>query len=399
MDTACNLPSAAASCPDGIPDGFQSTLNARAGWRDFLSGLGIKAAVISCETSGACEPGGACAGRYLYIIGLDELQQDARRAASLIGLAERIWHEFPGSPFTSFTLPLIQIVRPEARLWQTPSVQPGSAETSQLLARFAYGAVIRAAGPGGALAGLLLRTADAGPFTAAVERQVLDAIPLFQDAALASAESSHRGRQLARLTAMFDQVSVAMILTDQAGTVLFANESAREMLAGRGFVVQAANGRIACPRQGQTNALREAIRRACGTPGGDGAHSCFRIGDPVDDWRLAVVVPGSPTLAPAADGCAMLLILDPHRPDTPGEMLGALGLLPSEQRFLQAFLATDSLSDAARRIGLTEETARTYLKRVRNKLGVHRQLELARLVYGLAPPIRSAAILAMEQGR
>lgn len=375
-------------------------MTARTGWRDFLAGLGIKAAVL------ACEPGGTCAGRYLHIIGLDELQQDARLAAGLIGFAERIWQEFPGSPFTSFTLPLMQIVRPEERLWQTCPVQPGSAEMSQLLARFAYGAVIRTTGSGGssgapgcAIAGLLLRTAQAGPFTAAVERQVLDAIPLFQDAALASAEASHRGRQIARLTAMFDQVSVAMILSDQAGGVLFANESAREMLAGRGFVVQAANGRIGCPRPGQTNALREAIRRACASPGGDGAHSCFRIGDPVDDWRLAVVVPGSSALAPAAEGCAMLLILDPHRPDTPCEMLGALGLLPSEQRFLQAFLATDSLADAARRIGLTEETARTYLKRVRNKLGVHRQLELARLVYGLAPPIRSAAILAMEQGR
>lgn len=393
MDTVRSLPSAPAADAREIGDGIHLRLNARPGWRDFLLGLGIEAAILACEL------GEVCPGRYLYVIGLDEVRTDERETAALIGFAERIWREFPDSPFTSFTLPLVQIVRPDTRLWQTPSIQPGEPEIGPLLMRFAHGAVIRAAAPGCAIVGLLLRTAGAGPFTAAVERQVLEATPLFLDAALASVESSRSARQVALLTGMFDQVSLAMILTDEAGRMLFANESAKAMLADRAFILKGANERIACPRQGQTNALRDAIRRACDPRVPGGAQSCFRIGNPVDDWRLAVVVPASPALALAANGCAMILIQDPHRPEAPCEMLSALGLLPSEQRFLRAFLTTDSLSDAARQSGLTEETARTYLKRVRNKLGVHRQLELARLVYGLAPPIRPTALLAMEQSQ
>ena len=48
-----------------------------------------------------------------------------------------------------------------------------------------------------------------------------------------------------------------------------------------------------------------------------------------------------------------------------------------------------SLGNAAEGCGLSEETARTYLKRVRAKLGVHRQMELAGLISGLVLPLHA----------
>ena len=74
----------------------------------------------------------------------------------------------------------------------------------------------------------------------------------------------------------------------------------------------------------------------------------------------------------------------------PTSLLEALGLLPSEQRFLGHFLKSSSLCNAAEGCGLSEETARTYLKRVRAKLGVHRQMELAGLISGLVLPLHAA---------
>jgi DNA-binding CsgD family transcriptional regulator len=69
-------------------------------------------------------------------------------------------------------------------------------------------------------------------------------------------------------------------------------------------------------------------------------------------------------------------------------LMRAFGLLPSEQRFLTTFLQASSLSHAAASLDLSEETARTYLKRICSKLGVRRQIELASLMFGLSPPIR-----------
>ena len=86
--------------------------------------------------------------------------------------------------------------------------------------------------------------------------------------------------------------------------------------------------------------------------------------------------------------CAMVLVHAPQTAEAPATLLEALGLLPSEQRFLSSFLRASSLNAAAEDSGLSEETARTYLKRVRAKLGVHRQMELAQLIYGLVPPLR-----------
>jgi DNA-directed RNA polymerase specialized sigma24 family protein len=90
----------------------------------------------------------------------------------------------------------------------------------------------------------------------------------------------------------------------------------------------------------------------------------------------------------------MLIVLAPGKMAAPTQLLEALGLLPSEQRFLGHFLKSSSLCNAAVDCGLSEETARTYLKRVRAKLGVHRQMELAGLISGLVLPIHATASAA-----
>ena len=55
----------------------------------------------------------------------------------------------------------------------------------------------------------------------------------------------------------------------------------------------------------------------------------------------------------------MLILMGPGKVDAPSSLLEALGLLPSEQRFLGQFLKSSSLGNAAEGCGLSEETART----------------------------------------
>ena len=114
----------------------------------------------------------------------------------------------------------------------------------------------------------------------------------------------------------------------------------------------------------------------------------IRLDGPDGSWRLAFVVPATPNTPDGACRSAMIVIHAPTTVQASPHLLEALGLLPSERRFLTSFLKASSLNEAAVDSGLSAETARTYLKRVRAKLGVHRQMDLASLISGLVPPLK-----------
>lgn len=343
------------------------------GWRVFLNGIGIDSAVLSCQFN---------AGdlrRQLYFIGLDQLRGERELSAALGAYAERVWEAQPRCPFRTYRL-----ARPAPEELRLP-FQRG--RLVELLGGYEHAAVALHQSPRATLAGLFLRRTDTGPFPPDLERQLREALPLIEEAAHSRAESSQHALQAALLSAMFDQVSPATFLVDAQARPLFMNQSARELLADRDLLLQGADGSISARNQAQNRELRAAIRAVTTSERDATEQTSFRIGEPDCEWRLAVVVPASTMLGDQQIRGAMLLLHAPQLASAPSHMLKALGLLPSEQRFLDAFLRTSSLAEAAHRSGLSEETAKTYLKRVRAKLGVHRQLELARLIYGLVPPV------------
>ncbi|KQT85252.1 helix-turn-helix transcriptional regulator [Aurantimonas sp. Leaf443] len=83
----------------------------------------------------------------------------------------------------------------------------------------------------------------------------------------------------------------------------------------------------------------------------------------------------------------LLLFLRPDLPGYPGlePILMKLGLTPGQARYALAIGAGHSAREAAALFEVTEETARTMLKQVYQRLGIHRQSELARLIAAVAP--------------
>lgn len=353
------------------------------GWRTYLTRLGVDAAVLLCELRGVE------GGRNIYMVGLDEAKESPQLADGLIAYAESNWQAHPHASFQPY------------RIGDTVGIdrigfgQPGlgSIALHRLLAGFEYGAVMHAVSGNDGMSAVLLRRKNSGPFCDLTQRRLLDIFPLVHEAAIAQTRSARSEQRASLLEAMFDQVSLATLLISGSGRPIFVNEAGREMLKSRRFILPSADGTVACADPAQTKLLRAAIQTATTAAGNSGEEVSIRIGQPEADWRLAVIVPASTTVGDKQIRCAMVLIHKPQHSHAPSHMLKALGLLPSEQRFLESFLKTSSLAEAAMRSGLSEETARTYLKRVRGKLGVHRQLELARLIYGLVPPIRSGETL------
>ncbi|MBW8754401.1 MAG: hypothetical protein JF595_09645 [Sphingomonadales bacterium] len=187
---------------------------------------------------------------------------------------------------------------------------------------------------------------------------------------------------------MFDKVSLATLLVDADGRPIFCNDAARMMLNERDWLLLSQDGTIACRNAGLSKQLKTAIRGVATI--GDFAltETVLRLDNVEGEWRLAFIIPAVSRFRDESSRCAMVLVHAPARTDASAQLLSALGLLPSEQRFLSSFLRASSLSEAAIETGVSDETARTYLKRVRAKLGVHRQMDLAGLISGLVPPIR-----------
>jgi pimeloyl-ACP methyl ester carboxylesterase len=66
---------------------------------------------------------------------------------------------------------------------------------------------------------------------------------------------------------------------------------------------------------------------------------------------------------------------------TANNIAGSYQLTPSRQRFLEAFIRTANLQQAAKDISVTHETARTYLKDICYRLGVNGQAGLIKAIY------------------
>lgn len=359
-----------------VPEPLHS-LHSDLGWRPYLKSLGIEAAVISYVTQ---YPG---AGRHAYLIGFDEARESAVLADWLIAYAEMVWKGArDGDVFTSRL----------AAVWPPVSDQiddfsPDSG-ISDLLAAFDHVAAVRTTIAGATFSAVLFRKAEDGPFTPECKRALVDVLPVLTRSAAGDVAAARHDRHAKLLEAMFDRVSLATLLVDPTGRPLFCNAAASAMLDRRSPLARSADGTIVCDTTSATRNLRAAIRSAATAIDSEQQEIVLRLDTRRGECRLAFVVPAGSRGGDTVSRCAMVLIHTPQSTEAPAALLEALGLLPSEQRFLRNFLRASSLNAAAEDTGLSEETARTYLKRVRAKLGVHRQMELAQLIYGLVPPLR-----------
>lgn len=370
------FPNIAPLDSEKTPEPFRS-LSSDLGWRTYFGNLGIKAAIISYVTP---PPG---AGRHAYMIGFDEARDSTPLADGLIAYAEYAWKGARESDILTFrvaTGPACNDVEPI-----TPAL--GSIG-EKIFGKFDHVAAVRTTVDGSTFSALLFRTPDGGSFSSNCKRALVDILPVLSRSASGDVAAARNDRHAKMLEAMFDRVSLATFLVDMTGRLLFCNAAGSTMLDQRTPLSRSADGTIVCGTPATTRDFRAAIRAAATAMDAHQAEIVLRLDTRHGECRLAFVVPAVSRGGDTLSRCAMVLVHAPQNAEAPATLLEALGLLPSEQRFLGNFLRASSLNAAAEDSGLSEETARTYLKRVRAKLGVHRQMELAQLIYGLVPPLR-----------
>lgn len=361
---------------DAAPDLHQAidvAADTRRLWHDYLAQFDITSALLTVALPASGPQ------RHAFLIGFDHVRRDAAATQRLLNTMDGLWTRVGDQPLHHFQLSGLD-----------PELAPAGHATSAMPAAGDGGIAIQMKRHGAHIRALFFRQRGTVRLSdqAACALQLI--APLLADSAVGVAKLALQSRRSAMLEAMFDRVSLSMALLSADGQPLFLNSAAGALIEQRKWLIRAADGAIGAADPQQAKGLRDSIRRAATATAQAPVEDVFRLDCRNGDWRLAYVISAKSRSGDGTTRCAMVIIMGSGKVDAPTSLLEALGLLPSEQRFLGQFLKSSSLGNAAEGCGLSEETARTYLKRVRAKLGVHRQMELAGLISGLVLPFHAA---------
>lgn len=356
----------------GQPRDADIMANTRKVWHDFLGQFDINSAILTVTLSA----GGA--QRHAFLLGFDHVRGDAQATQRLLAMMDDLWSRIGEQPVHHFQI---------AGTGFGAELGAHGADDEPAAALYDCGIALQMKRGGACIRALFFRQGGSARFSERDVASLQMVAPLLADSATHAAQLARQSRRSAMLEAMFDRVSLSMALLSADGRPLFMNSAASALVGQRKWLIRAADGAIVAANPQQAKELRESIRRAATAP--QPVEDVFRLDCSNGEWRLAYVVSAKSRSGDVTARCAMLILMGPGKVDAPSSLLEALGLLPSEQRFLGQFLKSSSLGNAAEGCGLSEETARTYLKRVRAKLGVHRQMELAGLISGLVLPLHT----------
>ena len=226
-----------------------------------------------------------------------------------------------------------------------------------------------------------------GEEAAALQRLVphlRNALELYQ--ALEANRSEH-----AVYSGAIEQLSVGVAVLDHAGRIVSSNAVADAILAQRDGLARAGTEfRFAAA------AHRATLERLLAGPATTqpGPLAILRVERPSGrrDYGVAVHRMALPAYMRTGSSPALvLLISDPERPalaDT-GSLRARFGLTRKEAQLAGELAAGLSLDEAAARLGIARNTARSHLRGLFAKAGVSRQGELVRLIHASLPGLGS----------
>ena len=219
----------------------------------------------------------------------------------------------------------------------------------------------------------LQRTIDQGPFSEE-EKDELARISRRLSTGAAIARALSASAATGALEA-FEMSGTAVVLVNRHGHVFKANPSAERLLVDD---IQIIKGQLVARDARATSALNRAIHDLLWRPTGGLAAP---VALPRTSRRPLLAYPArlSDSTANALADCqAMVILIDPDaRSSTPEMNLRTLfRLTEAEARLATQLALGESLEKAADQFGIGKETARSQLKSIFAKTGVHRQAEL-----------------------
>ncbi|MFC3711574.1 helix-turn-helix transcriptional regulator [Sphingoaurantiacus capsulatus] len=246
--------------------------------------------------------------------------------------------------------------------------------------------------PGGWEGNLGLINDGDADFTDADRELLLALKPHIERSLAVFAKLQRHESELHALTETLDRLTISTFILDDRGRVLRAN-GAGQALAKAGQVLRIAEEQLRLVNRGDDARMKVAIEAALAARAKSSDASfvdALRVRD-AEEQNLGVLVRtvgrSIPFLGDAAP--ALIVYLSGASDARPVERLvmQLFDLTPSEAQLATLLAAGLTIAESAERLGLTENTARTYSKIIFSKTGVGRQAELIRLI------LRSVAVL------
>jgi DNA-binding CsgD family transcriptional regulator len=209
---------------------------------------------------------------------------------------------------------------------------------------------------------------------------------------LAAVSRDHRLAQAA-----LDALAIGVVITDRAGHILFANDSARTILKRNDGLSFGTLG-LRCGRSDDTAELRKKIHAATTLNRAQLHATCLNmtVARPSGSTYLVAIAPlrGVSLDILGGRGAAIVFVRDPEQvPEAPSELLErTYGLTPAETRLAVAVGAGKTLDDLASAFNVGKATLRTQLQQIFSKTGTSRQAELVLLI------ARHQSLLKTSQG-
>lgn len=181
-----------------------------------------------------------------------------------------------------------------------------------------------------------------------------------------------------------ERFNAGIVFLNEAKQAIYANDAANRLIETSGHFHVGSDNVFRSPVSKTTYEFHDFLDKVRADVGTADARSVFRFENSDD----ASVVFASTVFHPpqgAADGYFSIVLTNPANIGaTPENIAAALNILPSEAKVVHALSNGGGIEEAARKSGISVNSARTYLKNVFSKTGVSRQSELVQLVMLIA---------------
>lgn len=185
----------------------------------------------------------------------------------------------------------------------------------------------------------------------------------------------------ATLVSVIDRLRRAVLLLDDQRRVLFANASARRMLA-EGDAFREADGRLELCSAGRMQRL-QAYLDAPSADAQDPQRLLLKLersgGRPA--YRMLLLRLDTGTCPGPAD-CHLMTVFNPHDPRAVERevLLGLYGLTPAEAEIAAQLFSGLSVNEVATALGSSPRTVRAHLRSIFRKCEVESQAQLLQLL-------------------
>jgi DNA-binding CsgD family transcriptional regulator len=210
-------------------------------------------------------------------------------------------------------------------------------------------------------------------------------VPHFERAAALQIRLAELGDRAVLMSGAFDRLTVAGVILNASGTVLFANALAAEVLEARDGL-ELRNGRLAAQEKQTERALAQRLQQIASTVGRElDPPTPIPIARPSGraPYRVDVLpLPTASVLHRDEAGATVLMLI--HDPARRGHLRGyelsfLYQLTAAEAALAEAVAAGETLREYAERKGRSIGTVRYQMKQVLAKTDCRRQADLIRL--------------------